>query len=69
MNNPIFPILGFIAILIILLGFIIYSINTNKIIREQEKEIARLKTTIKRYEHKEPLYIVQDGRKPKFGDF
>ena len=69
MTNTVFSILGIIGVFVILVGFIVYAINTNQIIRSQEKEIAKLKTALKRQEQKEPLYIVQDGRNAKFGGF
>lgn len=69
MNDTIITILGLCTVVIIVIGFIGYTINTNRIIKEQEKEIAQLKTTIKRYEQKEPLYIIKDGKNPEFGGF
>jgi len=69
MTDVIFTVFCFIVVLVILLGFIIYAATTNRIIKEQEREIVKLKTTLKRQEQKEPLYIVQDGRHPKFGGF
>lgn len=62
-------ILGLVAVVIIAIGFILYAIMTNRIIREQEKEIASLKTKLKREKQKEPLYIIKDGKNPEFGGF
>ena len=62
-------ILGLVLTIVITLVFIGYSVTTNKIIRSQEKEIARLQTQLKRERQKEPLTIIQDGKNPKFGDF
>lgn len=69
MTNSILPIFGLIATIAILIGFILYSINTTKIIREQEKEITKLKSLLKKQEERETLYIIKDGRNPEFGGF
>ena len=69
MHNTVFVILGAIALLIIFAGFIAYAINTTRIIKEQEKEIAHLRTSIKRYKQRGTLYIEKNGRIPDFGDF
>lgn len=69
MADTTFAILGFIGVLVILIGFILYAVNTNRIIKSQEKEITKLKKQLRQQEQKEPLYIVQDGRHPKFGGF
>lgn len=53
----------------LLIVFILYARTTQKLLRDQEKEIARLTTQLKREMQKEPLYIIQDGRNPKFGEF
>lgn len=62
-------ILIVVSIIIIFIGFIIYSINTTKIIKSQEKEIAQLRTTIKRKEQYEMRYINGKGKIPDFGKF
>ena len=62
-------VIGLVLIILITLAFIGYSAATNRIIRSQEKEIARLQTQLKRERRKEPLTIIQDGKNPKFGDF
>lgn len=67
-----FTILGTIAVVIIAIGFVCYAVTTNTIIKEQEKELAHLRTKLKREQQKEgreTLYIIQDGKNPKFGDF
>ena len=47
-----FLILGMIGFGCLILGFIGYSTTTNKIIKEQEKEIAALHTEVRRLEVK-----------------
>lgn len=69
MYNTALIILSIIAVVIVTISFICYGITTNQIIREQEKEIARLNTQLKRERQRETLYIVQDGKNPKFGGF
>ena len=65
----ILEILCLILCVMIILAFIAYSITTSKIIKGQEKEIASLKTALKRERQREKVQIVYDGKKPKFGDF
>lgn len=62
-------IIGLVFTIFVTVGFIIHSVITDRIIKNQEKEIARLTTQLKRERQKEPLCIIQDGRNPKFGDF
>ena len=69
MNDTVLVVLGIFSIVVILSGFAGYMVNTNKIIKEQEKEIAQLRTALKRHEQRETLYIIKDGRKPQFGEF
>lgn len=69
MYNTTIIVLGIIAIVIVIVAFICYGITTNRIIREQEKEIARLETQLRREKQRETLYIIQDGKNPKFGGF
>lgn len=69
MQSTTFIILGLIALIVVVLGFIGYALTTGKIIREQEKEIANLKRQLKREKQKEPLYIERDGKNPMFGGF
>lgn len=65
----IFLTLELICCVGILVLFVLYALSTRKTIREQEQEIARLRSQLKREKQRKPLQIVQDGRKPKFGDF
>lgn len=69
MTDSILSIFGLVVVVAILIGFIAYSINTTKIIREQEKEITKLKFQLKQQEERETLYIIKDGRNPEFGGF
>ena len=46
-----------------------YKATTNKIIKEQEKEIARLRTQLKREKQRETLQVISNGKNPKFGGF
>lgn len=70
-------ILGGVAVVMIVAGFIGYATITHNIIRSQEREIANLRRQLHREKslHKEPLYIeepfyiIQDGKNPKFGGF
>ena len=52
MEKLVILILAFIAISILIFGFIGYAVVTTKIIKSQEKEVARLMTVIKRYEQR-----------------
>ena len=74
MNYVAINLLIGISLLIIFAGFIIYSIITNKIIRDQERELNKLRKLTRKVQHtqdkhREALYIVPDGRHPKFGGF
>ena len=78
MQSTTFIVLGLVALIVVVLGFIGYALTTGKIIREQEKEIADLKRKLRRETilynrekslHKEPLYIERDGKNPMFGGF
>lgn len=62
-------ILGLVALILVILGFIGYTIVTNNIIREQEREIAELRTQLKRQHYKKAIPLGQGSKKPKFGDF
>ena len=63
-------LLALSSILIVsIFGLTAYIVTLNREVKEQEKEIARLKTALKREKRKEPLYIIQDGKNPKFGGF
>ena len=46
-----------------------YKSTTNKIIKEQEREIANLRTQLKREKQRETLQVISNGKNPKFGDF
>lgn len=48
-----FLLFGIITISLLILSFIGYSATTNKIIKEQEKEIASLRTIIHRMKNQE----------------
>ena len=50
-------------------GVVAYAITLRKELKAKTKEVARLRTMLKREQQKEPLCIVQDGRHPKFGGF
>ena len=64
-------VLGGVALMLIVAGFIGYATITHNIIRSQEKEIANLRRQLRREKslHREPLYIEKDGRNPTFGGF
>lgn len=69
MTNTTLVICCVVALVIVIIGFIGYSIYTSHIIKDQEREIAKLKTTIKRYEQRGTVYIERDGKNPQFGGF
>ena len=69
MNNTVIITLCLIVLCILTISLIGYMITTTSIIREQEKEIAQLKTALKRAEQK-PERLSDIRRKyPQFGDF
>lgn len=57
----------FCAILVI--AFIAYAIITNRMLKSQDQEITELQKQLAIERNKEPLEIILDGRKPKFGGF
>ena len=69
MSNSFIIVLSIVILILVIFSFIGYMFVTNKIIREQEKEIAGLKTQLKRERQRERLQVVTDGRHPKFGGF
>ena len=62
-------ILGMVFCFLLLIVFLSYKSYVNKIIRKQEKEIARLQTELQRERRREHLEVIRDGRNPKFGGF
>lgn len=68
MNDTVIITLGLVTLVLIGGAFIAYMFNTNRIIREQEKEIARLQTALRRKE--KPTTISEIKQKhPEFGGF
>lgn len=69
MNNATVIVLCLIVVLVIIVSFVGYMITTNRIIKEQERDIARLQTALKRTENR-PETLSDIRRKyPQFGDF
>ena len=69
MNNTFILILFFIAITVIIVGFIGYAVTTSRIIKGQEKEIARLQTLLKRREQQATVSTIQDSDTVEFENF
>ena len=69
MADTVFLIFSMVALTVVILGFIAYMLNTNRIIKSQEQEITQLKRALhnERISNKEQAYITP--KKPKFGDF
>lgn len=64
-------ILGISCLIVIILMWIIYTVNIHKVIKEQEKEISELRNALAKAKrlYKEPVYIEKDGRIPDFNGF
>ena len=69
MNNTFILILFFITVTVILVGFIGYAVTTSKIIKKQEKEIARLQTLLKRREQQATVSTIQYSDTIEFENF
>ena len=71
MSSISFAIVGLVAVILVSLGFILYMITTNRIIREQENEIVQLKEQKMKLEkiiRKQKVTSISSNTDIKFGD-
>ena len=71
MVNNLFAIIGLIAVIIVIIGFILYVVTTNRIINEQEQEIIKQHERIMLLEgviRKQKLTELPRHNDIKFGD-
>lgn len=68
MSDTFLHTLFFIALFVIAVGFIGYAVTTSKIIKEQEKEIAKLQTALKRREQQATVSEIKHSTLD-FGNF
>jgi type II secretory pathway component PulJ len=67
--NLILTTIIFVSVLVIVIGFIGYTITTNSIIKSQEQEISELRRALTHYERSTPIEDKQKKSDIKFGGF